>query len=108
MSMKLECGTKPEGVIVKTNPYDTDISFSIPSKSGNVYLEFALLDFLVTAEYVLTNTDLRKDDPRLLFIKTLKGAKIMEGFNRGKKRIALGRTKPYIDITRGSIQIKED
>lgn len=99
MSMKLECGTKPEGVVVSMSPFDTDISFSIPSKSGNVYLEFALLDFLVIAEYVLTNTDLRKDDPRLLFIKTLKGAKIVKGFNRGKKRIALGRTKPYIDCT---------
>jgi hypothetical protein len=99
MSMKLECGTKPEGVVVSMSPFDTDVSFSIPSKSGNVYLEFALLDFLVIAEYVLTNTDLRKDDPRLLFIKTLKGAKIVKGFNKGKKRIALGRTKPYIDCT---------
>jgi len=105
MSMSLDCGTKPKGAVVSLNPFDTDVSLRVPFKNGdgscaNAYLEISLIDFLVIAEYVLTNTDLRKDDPRLLFIKTIKGAKIAKGFNRGKKRITLGRRKPYIDITR--------
>lgn len=46
-------------------------------------------DFLFAGYYVLTNTDLYKNDPRLKFVKDINlSAKVVEG-EKGKKRIQI-------------------
>lgn len=77
MSLSLVMGTKPVGLVVKT--YD-----GFGSTETIVYLgdyEISLIDFLVMATYVLTNTDLRPDDPRLQFVKCVKSMKEVDGYN---------------------------
>jgi hypothetical protein len=96
MSKSLDMGTKPKGTIVCMTPYDTDVSFRIPIKENSVNLDVSLIDFLVIAEYVLTNTDLVKDDPRLIFIKRIKESTTGAGYNFKGKRIILCKKKQYM------------
>lgn len=44
-------------------------------------------DFLEAAEYVLTNTDLEKNDSRLIFVQRVRESDVAEGFNPGGARI---------------------
>ncbi len=46
--------------------------------------------FLRMAEYLLTNTDLEKDDPRPAFLERCRGAELKDGWNEGGKRYVLG------------------
>lgn len=39
-------------------------------------------DFLEAAFYVLTNTDLRRNDPRLKFVKEIKRLDVLGGYNK--------------------------
>lgn len=48
---------------------------------------FSMIDFLFTAAYVLTNTDLMsKNDPRLAFLERLKTIQMVDGQQPGGKR----------------------
>ena len=71
--------TDPIGINVKT--YVGDV----------VHLgryDISLEDFLIAANYVLTNTDLiGENDPRLAFIERVKGMRIVDGFNEGGRRL---------------------
>ena len=49
--------------------------------------EISMKDFLCTAEYVLTNTDLEVDDPRLQFVRCVKSMEIVNGYNPDGKRL---------------------
>jgi len=44
-------------------------------------------DFFVMAYYVLTNTDLYKNDPRLKFVKRIKKMKKVKGYMKGNKHL---------------------
>ena len=82
MSLSLDLGTKPAGLEVKT--------FGFGSMGNTVHLgdyEISLEDFLVTAEYVLTNTDLEPNDPRLQFVKCVQSMKEVDGHNPNRKRL---------------------
>ena len=60
------------------------------SGDGSVLLggyEISMKDFLIATEYVLTNTDLGRNDPRLKFTKMVKRLKEVEGWNPSKKRL---------------------
>jgi hypothetical protein len=46
-----------------------------------------LEDFLAAAEYVLTNTDLEPDDPRLQFVQLVQSMKQVDGYDPGRKRL---------------------
>jgi hypothetical protein len=50
-------------------------------------LEIKMTDFLAIAEYVITNSDLRKRDPRRKFIKSMKAMREVPGWNDGRKRL---------------------
>lgn len=54
-----------------------------------------LMDFLTTASYVLTNTDLETGDPRLHFIDYIKSMRRVSGYNRGRKRLKGSVTSPF-------------
>ena len=82
MSLVLEMGTRPTGLGVKT--------FGLDSMGNTVHLgdyEITIEDFLVAAEYVLTNTDLDPNDPRLQFVKCVQSMKEVGGYNPGRKRL---------------------
>jgi hypothetical protein len=56
---------------------------------GTVFIgeyEVSLVDFLKAAKYVLTNTDLEPNDPRLQFVKCVQSIKKVDGNNPGKTR----------------------
>ena len=82
MSLVLVLGTKPYGLTVKTHGFG--------SLGNTVFLgdyEISLEDFLYTAEYVLTNTDLEKDDPRLKFVKYIQSMKEVDGYMPNRRRL---------------------
>ena len=82
MSLILAMGTQPVGLEVKT--------FGFGLMGDKVYLgdyEISIEDFFFAAEYVLTNTNLGPNDPRLQFVKCVKSMKEVEGYNPSKKRL---------------------
>ncbi|MCK4996749.1 hypothetical protein KAS08_00450 [Candidatus Pacearchaeota archaeon] len=81
MSLILNQGTKPENLRVMTPA----TSFSKLIFIGDY--EITMKDFVELMNYVLTNTDLRSDDPRIKFINNVKKAKIVPGWNKGGSRI---------------------
>ena len=87
MSMVLNLGTKPEGLSIKTHGID-----SLPA----VYLgdyEISMKDFFIAAEYVLTNTDLVPNDPRLQFVKRTQSMQEVDGYSASAKRFMVPPTK---------------
>lgn len=85
MSLSLDLGTKPAGLEVNT--------FGLGEIGSTIYLgnyEISLKDFLVTAFYVLTNTDLETNDPRLQFVKCVQSMKEVEGYYPIRKRLQAG------------------
>ena len=78
MSLTLDQGTKPVGLSVMTLGSDTILL-------GDY--EISLKDFLCVAKYVLTNTDLEPDDPRLQFVKRVQSMEEVNGYNPGGKRL---------------------
>ena len=82
MTLLLAQGTKPVNLGIKT--------FGFGSLGNAVYLgnyEISLEDFLAAAEYVLTNTNLEPNDPRLQFVKRVQSMKEIDGYGPGKKRL---------------------
>lgn len=82
MSLFLDLGTNPAGLQVKT--------FGFGPMGSTVHLgdyEISLEDFLIAAEYVLVNTDLEPNDPRLQFVKCVRSMKKVAGYNPSRRRL---------------------
>ena len=79
MSLTLDCGTNPPGLRTKT--------FNDFVQIGEYNL--SLHDFLILAEYVLTNTDLAENDPRLPFIAKVSEFSIVKGWSNGHQKIVI-------------------
>jgi hypothetical protein len=83
MSLELSEKTVPRRLTVKT--------FGPPVDANVVHLgqyEIALEDFLATAFYVLTNTDLTgPDDPRLEFVALVQTLQEIPGWQNGRTRL---------------------
>lgn len=82
MSLCLGLGTKPAGLEIKT--------YGFGSMGNTVHLgdyKISLQDFLMATEYVLTNTDLEPNDPRLQFMKCVQSMKQTDGYSPGRKRL---------------------
>jgi len=78
MSLVLDQGTLPKGLMIKTHP-------DIGSLGQTVFLgeyEISLADFMEAAAYVLTNTDLLvgKEDPRIDFVQRVKWISVAPGY----------------------------
>lgn len=71
---KVTAFTMPDGDI--TNLCTRGISIDIPMK-----------DFVLLVQYVLTNTDLNKDDPRLALVEAIMETAVINGYNEGHKRL---------------------
>lgn len=85
MSLSLDLGTKPKGLEIKTLGNLLGLDPLHVVHLGEY--EISMKDFLCAADYVLTNTDLEVDDPRLQFVRCVKSMKIVEGYNPGRKRL---------------------
>ena len=79
MSLALNLGTKPDGLVIKTLGLDDIIIL------GDY--EISMKDFFLAAEYVLANSDLMPDDPRLQFVKCVQAMRETDGWNPGGKRL---------------------
>lgn len=80
MTLRLERdGTKPPGVEIKTWGIGKPIIYF-----GDY--EISMEDFLIASHYVLTNTDLYVDDPRIQFVRSVQAATLVEGYMRGQLR----------------------
>ncbi len=73
MSLILDRGTKPNGLCAKTIGVGDEVVFL-----GDY--EITMEDFLVLAHYVLTNSNLKEDDPRLQFVESVRGMKVVKGY----------------------------
>ena len=49
-------------------------------------IEISLEDFCCLVNYVLTNTDLHKDDPRIPLVEKIKNLQLLPGYNPGGTR----------------------
>lgn len=73
MSLVLDRGTKPDGLQAKTFGVDDEVVFLGDYK-------ITMEDFLVLAHYVLTNSNLTEDDPRLQFVESVRGMAVVKDY----------------------------
>lgn len=79
MSLSLDLGTKPDGLTAC-------FMFGEDVICLGAY-EITMRDFLGLAEYVLTNTDLTPNDPRLHFVRLASSMCVVDGYNPGHSRL---------------------
>lgn len=95
MSLSLDSkDTKPKGIEVKTYGKSSKKDLrKIGMQNSRVLskdivllgeYEIDIKDFLEAAFYVLTNTDLCRNDPRLKFAEEVKGLDIIDGYNKSR------------------------
>ena len=73
MSLRLNRGTNPDGLTAKTMGVGDEVVFL-----GDY--QISMEDFLILAHYVLTNSNLTKDDPRLQFVESVRNMEVVEGY----------------------------
>ena len=75
MSLTMDCGTHPKGLITA-------------ARDGFVYIgeyEISNQDFCALVEYFMANTDMLPSDPRYSLLAYFGGIKLIPGFNRGRR-----------------------
>jgi len=90
MSLTLDLDTRPSDVKVKTS-HDGKrlwVGRSVKTCFGDAEIDISLEDFCAMAIYVMTNTDLNENDPRLALQREIASLVISEGYNAGAKRLA--------------------
>lgn len=95
MSLELRYSL-PRGLTVKTSGAPQcglgGVRLWIPVKPGemNVIVRIAATDFVDMAAYVLTNTDLEPDDPRLAFVETVRCGRFVPEAGSKRRRFVAG------------------
>ncbi len=74
-------GTKPHDLEIKTGGFG-----GLPDVQIGDY-EISMKDFLLVVHYVLTNTNLEPDDPRLQFVKCVQSMQKIDGWGGSGKRL---------------------
>ncbi len=82
--MSLELSRSEKNIWVKTDSGSPLVRMTF----DNGKLAIDLEDFCEMALYVLTNTDLMHDDPRLVLMRRLAELNVVPGYNDGGKRLA--------------------
>lgn len=89
MPLRLCCeGTDPVGLMVATTG-NVVVDGDVWSESA-VYIgdyKISMEDFAYMAAYVLTNTDLDPNDPRLKLVKFVQSMREIDGYNPNRKRL---------------------
>jgi len=81
MSLSLDLGTKPNGLLAYFGA-DPTVLFL-----GDCAI--TMRDFVLLVEYVMTNTDLMPDDPRLRLIRRMISMCVVAGYNPGSSRLVV-------------------
>ena len=84
MSLSLDLGTDPKGLEVATYGIE-----GLPDICIGNY-ELSMKDFRYMVSYVMTNTDLMPNDPRLILKEEIRRMTVQEGYNPGGKRLVFG------------------
>lgn len=93
MSLALDGDPKTSrGILVKTHGYPESFRGVVEISGPGFSIEIGFRDFVAMAHYVLTNTDLEVNDPRLAFVEAVKRMGVSVGFN-GPPSVRL--TGPY-------------
>lgn len=87
MSLLLEQGSTPPDLEAKATGFVRGNPIFL--YGTGVHAEISLEDFCVLTYYVLTNSDLMPEDPRLNLIERIKKLQITEGFNPGESRLEI-------------------
>lgn len=72
----------PSHTVVKTWPAEFDPTVQFGQET------VSMQEFCEAVEYVLTNSDLESDDPRLALVRKIQRSRIGPGHNNGKTRIS--------------------
>ena len=80
MTLCSDIGTDPKGLEVKTYGLE-----SMPHVRIGDY-EISMKDFRYMVEYVMTNTDLEKNDPRIDLKESITSMNLVNGYNFEGKR----------------------
>ena len=83
MSLRLDNGTTP-ALEVCFHSFGGENSKTVRLGEYEISIE----DFLLMAAYVLSNTDLEPNDPRLQFVVHVKEMEIIKGYNEGRERLS--------------------
>jgi hypothetical protein len=83
--MSLELSYSDPKITAKTNFFENTVMLYHPGSE----ISISMTDFCYLVEYVLENTDLFKDDPRLELVEKIKKFKIVPGYNHGGSRIMI-------------------
>jgi hypothetical protein len=81
--MTLKLARSRKNIEAKTSPAYDEVRFIFQTGALAIELE----DFCDLALYVLTNTDLKANDPRLAFMRKLAELSVGDGYNPGGKRL---------------------
>lgn len=93
MSIELDSpGTEPSPVHVT---WMHGVPRRVDVAHGACGFHLSIEDVLVLCSYVLTNSDLDPDDERLKFVEAVKEMKVVEGWNKGGRRLEHPATFTY-------------
>ncbi len=82
MSLVLDGDPKTsQDIEVKTRSLPQNLLGVVEIRHSTGHIEISYRDFLAMAHYVLTNTDLEENDPRLAFVKAVGKLQVGLGFN---------------------------
>lgn len=82
MSLDLNCGTTPD----HTRAFTRDSKVILMHEVQPSSVSMSLIDFCELAKYVLTNTDLVDDDPRLALVEYCQSLEQVPGWNGAHSR----------------------
>lgn len=89
MSLLLEQNTKPAGVEVKTSFGNRVWLGTRPGNFiGDAEIDMSMDDFCAVVEYVMTNTNLDPEDPRLELQKRICALRVVTGWGDDGKRLS--------------------
>jgi hypothetical protein len=83
--MSLELSYSDPKITAKTNFFETAVNLY----NSNIDVTIPMKDFCYLVEYVLENTDLFENDPRLKLVEKIKNFKVIPGYNHGASRIMI-------------------
>lgn len=104
MSLELSY-TKPFPIIAKTLPMFMPVADGLKKFVQLGDYSIPMDEFCILVEYVLTNTDLDPDDPRLELVNKIKHIRIVDGFQKiidktsNNKRLEISQEKEQNERT---------
>jgi hypothetical protein len=97
MSLILGAPDDKDAAVLKTSDAH-EVRVMLPRAWANI----PIVEFMIGVEYVLENTDLVPNDPRLLFLERIRAAKVGPGWNAAGQRIHVADRTAYRDLLKSA------